>query len=539
MSVPDCTYHLDAISALLDAGPGAVLSADTLRHIQSCASCRREYEWLVNVSKDLEEIGSLAARQAPAVDLTAEVMARVSAIAAPAQALKPYRAPRRYMVRYAGLAGLAAAAGIAVFFWFSVRHDGTTQEPSELALSQQDNEARFPHPPSESVSSPGNQQSSLDELQKAIGLLHKYDASAASKKPVFENTAPPDLHALTASEVWATTRASVTDAGARDRLRRWASLAPERAKQVTQSPGASPGAIIGAAASLDPAEAAPLLLTALSSYADRPAAHMALSKAYLSRFVNLQGNDPAGSRPDSAPPSGLPSGPGSSDVSADAIAAADDWIASDPKNALPYCLKALLLLEQAQPDIEGALKLLSQASMLPSASAYGLDSAGFNQEALIAAGMDPETAKTLSALTAGQSQNDFLVKFSQNLLDKARQSLNQGDLQTARAITEAVQQLGSQVGTGAQLSQERLAAMEMQRQAITLLETIYTGLGSTSDIQQLTLDTQKLAGNMESFTSFLNDLGNLFIGATDQVFGLITDIIRQTGDLTLFDHLPS
>jgi len=525
-----CEHNEDALIGLFEGTLDPAATAEAQGRIQACSACRAEYEWLVSVASDLEAIGANVARQTPTVDLTSEVMARINSLAAPT--IVPMRPTRRASFPYAGLIGLAAAAAIAVFFWFAANRDKNEIKPSILAQNDGNGTEQAAN---SMASSTGltDETASAAALQKAIELLHRYDAKPSPTKGEFLTTAPPDLHALTTSDVITTTRAAVTDPDARNRLQRWASLSPEQAKQVAEAPSATPGAIIGASATLDPTEATPLLLTALGAYADKPAANMALSKAYLNRMRSAQD---AANTPDQKE---LKKRGTDASNAEDAMAAVENWINADPKNALAYCVKALLLLDQPQPDVTGAAKVLAQAKALPTASAYGLENTAFTREALVAAGMDPDTATALTAMTAGRDQHDFLMSFSQELLDKAKQSMAQGDTQTAQTIAESVQQLGTQLDQGAQLSQERLAALEMQRDAITLLQSIYTSLGSTSDIQELTVDTQKLASGMENLSGLLADLGNLFLGATDQVFGLITNIIHRTGDLTLFEHLPS
>lgn len=502
-----CEYHQRNLIALLEGAADSAVCVETLHHLESCPVCRAEYEWLRTVSRDLETIGAAVNRTVPEVNLVAGVTARIAAVAPRTEDLTGKVKPRWTIAWYAGLVSLVAATVIAgLWFIFEPLRPAPILPPLARNVDHPGLRSSVAPPPSDAAK---RRQASLKKLLAALDRLPKQSKTLAHPKNVLKKAAPSDLRSLTTDDILKTRKAAVTDPEARDRLVRWASLTPEQAQKVVSAPNASPGAVVGATASLDPTVAAPLLLTAISAYPDRPSVRMALTKTYEA--------DP--------------------ETSADAVAAADDWIASDPTNAAAYCWKAMLLLQQPQPDTQGALDLLKAARKLPTASAYGLDFANFNADALIASGMAPDTARALCALTAGHAQHQFLDQLGTGLLNQAKQSFNQGDPATARSIAEAVQQFGKQVSQGAQLTQERLAGLDIQSSAISVLQSIYTAVGSVTDIQQLTVDASHLATGLQNFGNFLNNLSDLFLGATNQMLNTISNVVLQTGDLTLLNHL--
>jgi tetratricopeptide (TPR) repeat protein len=208
----------------------------------------------------------------------------------------------------------------------------------------------------------------------------------------------------------------------------------------------------------------------------------------------------------------------------------------DPDNALAYYLEAKLLLEAG--DTEGALAALEQARQLEEASAYSLQAAAFREQALEQSGLAPEAAKTVTALTAGIDEYAFLMDLSDDLLESGQTFLAAGDIQTAQEIFEAVHQLGTQLEEGASLLQEKLAALDIQRAAINVLEGLYTAIQSVEGIEFLTTQAIDLTVALGEIGNFFTALDELFLGeGSTGFFTMISDVILMQGDLTLFDYL--
>jgi len=209
----------------------------------------------------------------------------------------------------------------------------------------------------------------------------------------------------------------------------------------------------------------------------------------------------------------------------------------DPENALLDALQAGALLRLG--DTEGALAALANLGGKDLATAYGLDAARSQQLALAAAGMSEESARMLSAVLAGSDQYNMLCDLARDLLQSGQAYEAQGDPDTARQIYEATQRLGEQVTGNAQLSEESLAGVDIQRMAMEGLESLYAESDLAGEMERLTTSALALVSQINSLGGMLEALDQLFLGGGDSSFwNQLSEQILQFGDLSVFESAP-
>ncbi|MBN2308368.1 MAG: hypothetical protein JXR94_05320, partial [Candidatus Hydrogenedentes bacterium] len=505
-------FDEEDLLAFIEGRLDAAAAARVRRWIDSSDDSRRQYDWVKGIYEELHALGNAAVADAPGVDLVDDVMAAVNGAgfgeAPPRHRRASVRRLRWLWVGAAAAAAVLIALGI-LWQW------GPSEQPGAPVPTQ----ARVPQAPAGPVepAAPAGDEVRLAQheafeplkvrFQESKKRLQDLDAERPAKA-VFESTVPPDLSSLSIDDIIAARKSAGSDGTEWARLRQWATLTPETAAALAASPDTTPAVALGAAQGL-PAEAAEeLLFTVVGHLPDDPYVRFALARAEASQ---------------AEPP-------------ADALSEVDRLRSLDPDNALSYYLEAKLLLDAG--DTEGALAALALAAELDEASAYSLESARYREQALVESGLAPESAHVLTALTAGMDEYNFLCDLSDDLLEYGQEYWEMGDVQAAQQIFEAVQQMGEQIEQGAALAQELLAALDIQRAAVDVLEGLYTALESVTGIEALTADTIDLVSGLEEIGSFFAALDELLFGTGDtSLWTMISDVILQEGDLTLFDYL--
>ena len=336
------------------------------------------------------------------------------------------------------------------------------------------------------------------------------DSTVPPEDALFEETNPPLGGPLTVPAIIEARRKGAADPEARKRIRQWASLTEDQARTIVARTDASPEAIVAAAAALDTGERAMYLLRAVGYLPEQPAARLALADAYAEQ------------------PGGAPA----------AKSQLHKLHELDGGNALPYYLEAQILLEQGERD--QALEMLERAQALEAASAYALEEASYQQEALLAGGMESDAAQLLSALTAGENQYDFLCDFGNDLLQYARQYAELGDLQAAERILQSVQRLGQQLNEGAAFVPEQLAGLDLQRAAIESLSNLYEEIGSTDGQNALAAQLLELEVTDQQIEEFLSAMEGLIQTTADVDSWLaLAGVLLDSGSVPLLEFVAS
>lgn len=503
MSYTRFDIHRDELERLIDGTLGEPGRRVLLEYAKEDAERQAELDWILAVSRDLETIGDRVLRDAPIVDVVADVLARLPQ--RPARKAVPFHAPERPAVRRPRVARmlLAAAvvaviAGALAFLWLS--GPSVVEAPGiagEDGVAVPDAGA----PPLVITATPGPD---LDDSLQIAGTTQPDVGPDAPE--------PPGPRARARNAVVTAFRGMLAggleDAG---RLVEWASLTPDELSAALARGEMSPEALAAAAAGLPLEEAVPLLMQAISMDPENPALRLQLA-------MTLTG------RPDQY---------------ALAMEHINAMQALDAENALALYLRAERFLGADPPDVHAALNAFQTAQTLDAATAYGRETANAREAALLAAGVEPAVAQMLGAFTAGRWEYDQQIALANQLMGHGREYLAAGDSTTAQAIFEAVLEMGRQIDQGASLAQDRQAGIDIQRAAIEALQPVYSAAGQVAEIQRLLEAANGINAALGQLTEYLG-LVNVQIGGIplESAFWLlIADTILREGDLDLLDAI--
>lgn len=471
-------------------------------HAAACDDCRHEWEWFNEIEMGLGAIGDALASDLPEINIIDSVLAAVGEARGPK--IVPFEAPkirtRTFPIR--ALAGMAAAAAVAIFVWtYSDKSELNTT--SEVPSLQAKNET-----PRVSESVPASATSDPTQAFTPTGKPGEIDRLApppARVRPV-SRVADQEL-GLSRESVLASYRESLRGGDTLDDLLEWARLKEEQALNLASNEDTPTSVLIGAAQSLSGEEATTALLTAIGRMPEDPYLRYRLAMAYESDGIG-----------------------------SDALTAYDALADLDSENGLGYYGRALELLRQDSPNLAAAMDALTLAGSFESASAYGLEAARYREEALIANGTDPDVARMLSAFSAGQFENAEITGMAAEMMEMGRLYEDSGDTTTAIAIYRAVLDLGQQLDVGADLTQERLAALEIQQTAVDALQPILLALNASEESEALEAESNALVASIEVLGDYIQNLDLLFAGDIDSMLLiLITNLILEAGDLNIFE----
>jgi len=524
---------LDVLADYVEGNLSEEESAQIRKAVESSEATRSEYAWLQLAAADLHVIGESIVRNAPEIDVLDGVMRAVEKADESAKIVerRELRKPRPSFALWGGMA-LAAAlllvvAGL-IFEWgiFS------PAKPVVPPVAERQKTPEQPDEPEVAATSPDKGES--DRLgtvmqQLARDVADRLGSSAKHVNPSeFLATAAPDMSKVSQDEVVALRQAAITDPQAWARLQRIATLDAETAAKVAADSEVTPDAIVGVAASLPDEEARQWLVTAIGRMdEEKPYARLSLAKTYIPEPVSTT---------KSAESPTLFDGMSTEDLQAflGEIAALQE---GDSENALLDALRAGALFRLG--DVEAALAALESLRGKEFATAYGLEAARSRQQALTAAGMPEDAAQMLSAVLAGSDEYNMLCDVARELLRTGQAYEEQGDANTAQQVYEATQRLGEQVGEGAQLSEEALAGVDIQRMALEELEGLYTSGDLIGDIGRLTNSAVELVHQINSLGEVLESLDQMFLGEGNSSFWReLSEQILELGDLLLFQAMP-
>ncbi len=503
----------DALERLFDGALDDEGRVALERAAETRGDLREEIAWFESIAPDLEAMGDAIVSGAPEIDVRANVMAAIrEGVDLPAAEVVPFPpAPkgRGASARW-GLTGLAAAAALTVMSGLgyilsqSATNSGSTPPTEMAATPAMDDEFVDVSP----AGDPGLEPTPSD-VPISVNAIEETDP-----EPIGTVAEPREtrLAALDRETVLQAFRDGRPGDEALKRLVDWAMLRLDEAEALAADPDAAPEAIAAASGALDPEEAARNLRTVVGHKPNDFYVRLQLARA-LDRGADA-GLENAGAE------------------QAEQLAALKTM---DTENALYDYMDAVRRLEMNPPDLKGALDVLAQAEQMSTASAHSLEAAQARQMALDALGADPDTAHLLSAFTAGSFEYEQLLDLATRLLSAGESYEQAGDTDTAAALYEAALTMGQQLDAGADLTQEQLAAFDIQQSALEYLAPLADLLGQASQLEQITTD---LVGGILNLRSYIEEVNTqIFANLDDAVMGMVADVIFQNGDLNLFEAL--
>ena len=502
-----CSDCERTVAAYLDGPLSEAEIAALEAHFAVCPECREAHEGLLQLGEELTNLGEAYTAGLAEIDVRDAVMSRLSEAGTAREPSNVHAFPGQSSRRSRPWLPFLLAAGLALGFWGMAHLWLTPPDTGDPGVAQAPeptvHEETEPPPitvterPREETETPREQ---MDRVRAAVPRT-----PAPLDQPAEEGE--PERKELTLDDILALRRHAAVDEEARNELQRLASLAPEQARAILET--GSPRAVVAASGALTSSEAEQHLLTAVGHLPEEPYAQFAAARNFATR--------------DEMTPE--------ESVIAESEAAA--LLELDPGNALSHYLMARLLLDSG--DIEGALAMLASARELEYASGYAVEGAQFREEALRESGLAPGIARALAALTAGNEEYAFLYELGMDLLAYGDQYALAGDWQTARELYESVNRFGGQLEQGAAHSQERLAGLDMQREAIDGLQTAYEALGDEEAVFSLVDQTYQLVNSINEVREFFAAVDRLFAGdlETRELYWVFSTIL-EFGDLHLF-----
>jgi len=497
----------DLFASLLEWRDGqlSLPESDRLRRLtDESEAVQTANNWLTETAEDLEVLGDRIVARVPDINVSSAVMDAVQRITEPDTivTLDAERLNRRARWRMAG--AVAAAAMIAIasgWVWFSANDDAQQTIPANTPVLA-DPEPEW-------------QQDEYIEKRQALPTRPKKrrmlaeNSSTVLPPEALSGTQAPELDALDADAVLAARKLAAN--GDWSEFQQLASLTREQALELAEKEGLPPGAIVGLADSLMPDEAEKALLTVVGLLPDSPYLHLEL--------LQTVAEQPPGEAQTTEP-----------------LAFSQRVSELDPENALPYYLEAKMYLDNGDP--RSAIAALLEAQALEYATPYSLEAAAHRQSALIADGLEPETAELLAAFNAGNEEADALFNLAVDLLEYGSYYNEIGDIDTARYLYEGVQLLGDQIEAGAVLSSEQLVALDIQSAAIDVLGQFYETQGILDALGPLTTQSINIISDLDSLNVFFVQLNTMLGDVLDPTFwNEVAGVFLLEGDLAIFDYL--
>ena len=463
-------------------------------------------DWIHDTADQLEALGDELIADAPEIDVSRAVMDAVYRIADPDPivTLDAERLRRRAQFR---IAGSIAAAAIIVFtigaVWFA-----SGNVPPEPAS---------PETPLIANPEPAWQQDEYIEKRQKLPQRPKRRMYAEMRTPTgidepapLAGTQAPQLDALDSKTVLAARKKAALTGDWSD-FQQLAALTPEEAQELAKKPDLPPTALVGLADSLMPSDKEKALLTVVGILPASP-------------YIQLELLESVAEQP-----------PGDAQTE-EPLRISQRISELDPNNALPYYLEAKMYLDNGDP--RSAIAVLLEAQALEYANAYSLEAAAHRRSALIANGMEPETAELLAAFDAGNEQADALFDLAVDLLDYGNYYNSISDFETARIIYEGVQTLGDQIEAGAVLSQEQLVALDIQSAAIDVLGQFYETQGIVEALQPLTEQSLNIIADLDSLNVFFVQLNTMLGDVLSPTFwNDVAGVFMTEGDLAILNYL--
>ncbi len=297
---------------------------------------------------------------------------------------------------------------------------------------------------------------------------------------------------------------ALANAGKLMRMGVWATLTPEEARELLQKSGLSPEAVLGAVQFLPPDEARVVLQAAIDNNPN---------DAYL-RYAMVQTLRKM------------------DNVSEDELYThLTTWSQLDPGNALPHFIEAEMYFQNGEKD--KALTCVTDAGNTSNYNSYATITAKAYMEALLAKGIDPETAKLLASASMGLHEMQTIEEIAQTLMEYGRAYEEAGDYNTALLIYEALRSLGIKVDMSSALIQERLAGLKYTQEAINAMFRLMNATNSFSDTQSLIDFTQTLSEMMTNYNLAMDSFYKLFDSSDPAEILRILNLYLSNGNVSI------
>lgn len=288
-----------------------------------------------------------------------------------------------------------------------------------------------------------------------------------------------------------------------------ATLTPDEASRLLEEANLSLEALLGAAEFLSPADAAALLRAAMVNDPDNESLKYALAQRLA----------------------------GDPEYAAEREQQLQSLLALNENNALPnYMLAADYM---ARGDVGLGMDALARGAAYGEANTYSLESMRQREAVLRASGLDPDVARYLAVSTGAEAGVSDIASLRSELLGYGAYYEQQGDLDTAQQIYNAVNQLGVQITEGADLAALRQAGLQTQQEAIYAIQGLAEVLQQPEYVAILGNTLNVLAESIFEMTDYINTAQSVVNNpqATSAEWGALIQHILTNGDTDIANLL--
>ncbi len=285
-------------------------------------------------------------------------------------------------------------------------------------------------------------------------------------------------------------KALVDDTNALASLAEWASLSPEEALAILEKSGYSPESILGVMPYLDAEQSLAILKDAVAKFPRDSQLRFALAKELLDSEDFLSARQQL-----------------------------EQWSKLDPENGLPVYMDAQVLL--AQGDIEGARAALYDASQYDKLDTFSVAAAKYHRDALIASGIDPNTAKLLAGMSAFNGDYSQLQTLGQSFLDEGSKLQSAGDYLGAADMYKSAAELGENIVDGTSFPNEALEGVSLQEESAMLMSAVIPYLSPDEAAFYGNESMQALYDSIAILDELYRAVNALYSGDIDGILGFL------------------
>ncbi len=284
-------------------------------------------------------------------------------------------------------------------------------------------------------------------------------------------------------------------------LTRWGALEPDTVRRLFDEGQLTPSQLAGMSRFLPAEEAINLLQHAVDGNPENPSLRFVLAMQLM--------DSPTGQE--------------------EALAQMTSLKELAPENALVHYMDAKLRLSSG--DYANGIAALEEAAGVNMGTAYGIVNAQYHSAALQAAGMPADLADTVAAFYAGTDEYAVVTQLRTDLLDYGATLEAEGNYEIAQTVYKSVGEMGRQVSRGAAYTNEYLAGLDTQQDALEAMNALAELVEIPGGMQTIQSAYDILKQGWELFREYTAMLENVTQVADTQSVVTAVGSILQTGDI--------
>jgi len=313
---------------------------------------------------------------------------------------------------------------------------------------------------------------------------------------------------FTMEEVLAAKRKSLeSGAGAAAMLAKWGTLDPNDVRRLIETESLTPAQLAGMSRFLTAGEAVALLKEAVERNPEDAGVRFVLAMQLM--------DDPA-----------------ASEEAFEHLAVLKE---QEPANALVYYMDAKLRFSVG--DYANGLSLLGSAAELRAGNAHGVANAQYHDAALEAGGIPADLAGTVAAFYAGTDEYAAVSQLKSDLLAHGAVLEAEGNYEDALAVYKSVGEMGRQVSRGAAYTNEYLAGLDTQMDAVEAMNALAELVEIPGGLQTIQEAYDIFVQGLDLFLEYTSLLADVTCVEDREAIQNVVSGILQTGDIAYLQNM--